>query len=51
VMEYVAHKQPLTRGLLAADDIARTACFLLGKESSSITGQVITVDGGWTVSA
>ena len=51
VMEYVAHKQPLTGGLLAAEDVAKTACFLLGKESSPITGQVITVDGGWTVSA
>jgi NAD(P)-dependent dehydrogenase (short-subunit alcohol dehydrogenase family) len=51
VMEYMARKQPLTRGLLAAEDIAKTACFLLGKESSPITGQVITVDAGWTVSA
>lgn len=51
VMGYVAHKQPLTRGLLAAEDVAKTACFLLGKDSSPITGQVIVVDGGWTVSA
>ena len=51
IMEYVARKQPLARGLLAAEDVAKTACFLLRKDSSSITGQVITVDGGWTVSA
>jgi NAD(P)-dependent dehydrogenase (short-subunit alcohol dehydrogenase family) len=51
VMEYIAHKQPLTQGLIAADDIAKTACFLLRKDSSPITGQVITVDGGWAVSA
>ena len=51
VMEYVARKQLLTRGLLAPEDIAKTACFLLRKGSSPITGQVITVDGGWTVSA
>ena len=50
VMEYVARKQPLTRGPLAPQDIAKTACFLLRKDSSPITGQVITVDGGWTVS-
>jgi NAD(P)-dependent dehydrogenase (short-subunit alcohol dehydrogenase family) len=50
VMEYVARKQPLTRGLLAPEDIAKTACFLLRKDSIPITGQVITVDGGWTVS-
>ena len=51
VMEYAAHKQPLTKGMIAPEDIAKTACFLLRKESSPITGQVITVDGGWTVSA
>ncbi len=51
VMGYVARKQPLTHGLLAAEDIAKSACFLLGKDSSPITGQVVTVDGGWTVSS
>jgi enoyl-[acyl-carrier-protein] reductase (NADH) len=50
-MDYVARKQPLTQGMLAAEDIAKTACFLLRRDSSPITGQVITVDGGWTVSA
>jgi NAD(P)-dependent dehydrogenase (short-subunit alcohol dehydrogenase family) len=51
VMECVGRKQPLTRGLLAPEDIAKTACFLLKRDSSPITGQVITVDGGWAVSA
>jgi NAD(P)-dependent dehydrogenase (short-subunit alcohol dehydrogenase family) len=51
VLEYIARKQPLTRGLLAPEDIAKTAYFLLRKDSSPITGQVITVDGGWAVSA
>jgi enoyl-[acyl-carrier-protein] reductase (NADH) len=51
IMEYVAHKQPLTKGMIAPEDIAKTACFLLRKGSSPITGQVVTVDGGWTVSA
>jgi NAD(P)-dependent dehydrogenase (short-subunit alcohol dehydrogenase family) len=51
VLEYIARKQPLTQGLLAAEDIAKTAYFLLRKDSSPITGQVITVDGGWAVSA
>jgi len=51
VMDYVARKQPLKGGLLNAEDIAKTACFLLGKDSSFITGQVITVDAGWAVSA
>jgi NAD(P)-dependent dehydrogenase (short-subunit alcohol dehydrogenase family) len=50
ITEYISHKQPLTKSMLNPEDIAQTACFLLGPESSSITGQIITVDGGWTVS-
>jgi NAD(P)-dependent dehydrogenase (short-subunit alcohol dehydrogenase family) len=50
IVEYMTHKQPLRKGMLTADDIAKTACFLLRRDSSPITGQVITVDAGWTVS-
>jgi NAD(P)-dependent dehydrogenase (short-subunit alcohol dehydrogenase family) len=50
IMEYLTHKQPLTKGLLSAEDVAKTACFLLRTDSSPITGQIVTVDGGWTVS-
>jgi NAD(P)-dependent dehydrogenase (short-subunit alcohol dehydrogenase family) len=50
IADYMSHKQPLTRGMLSAEDVAKTACFLLGRESSPITGQVVTVDGGWAVS-
>ncbi|HSU88175.1 MAG TPA: SDR family oxidoreductase [Terriglobia bacterium] len=50
IMEYMKHKQPLTKGMLSAEDVAKTACFLLRSESSPITGQIVNVDGGWTVS-
>lgn len=50
ITEYMTHKQPLTKGMLTADDIAKTACFLLRRDSSPITGQIVTVDGGWGVS-
>ena len=50
IAEYIAHKQPLSKGMLSPEDVAKAACFLLRKDSSPITGQVITVDGGWTVS-
>ena len=50
IMEYIIHKQPLTKGLLSPEAVARTACFLLRKASSPITGQIVNVDGGWTVS-
>jgi len=51
VMQFIAGKQPLTNGLIAAEDMAKIACFFLRKDSSPITGQVITADGGWAVSA
>lgn len=50
IADYISRKQPLTKGMLSADDVAKTACFLLSRESGPITGQIVTVDGGWTVS-
>jgi NAD(P)-dependent dehydrogenase (short-subunit alcohol dehydrogenase family) len=50
IMEYMTHKQPLRKGMLTAEDVAKSACFLLRRDSSPITGQVVTVDGGWAVS-
>jgi NAD(P)-dependent dehydrogenase (short-subunit alcohol dehydrogenase family) len=50
INKYMVHKQPLRKGMLTAEDIAKTACFLLRKDSSPITGQILTVDAGWAVS-
>jgi len=50
IVKYMSHKQPLTKGMLSSEDVANTACFLLRQDSSPITGQIITVDGGWSVS-
>jgi NAD(P)-dependent dehydrogenase (short-subunit alcohol dehydrogenase family) len=50
LLEFIARKQPLSGGMLEADDVAQAALFLLSEESRYMTGQVITVDGGWTVS-
>ena len=36
---------------ITATDIANTAEFLLSPQSSAITGQIITVDGGWSLLA
>lgn len=44
-------KQPLVGGFLDADDIALGAIYLLSDEARAVTGQVLTVDGGWSVSA
>lgn len=41
-------QQPLAEGLLEPDAIAQAALFLLS--AAEITGQTLTVDGGWSVS-
>lgn len=46
---YASRKQPLAGGFLEPEAIADAAVFLLSDESSQITGQVLTVDGGWGV--
>jgi len=49
VMELVARKQPLSGGILEAGEIAEAALFLLGDGARHITGQTLTVDGGWSL--
>lgn len=49
LLAYVASKQPLAGGILPARDIAEAAVFLLSDESRFITGQMLAVDGGWSV--
>lgn len=46
---FLAKKQPLTSGMINADEVACTALFLLSDQARSITGQVIAVDAGWSV--
>jgi NAD(P)-dependent dehydrogenase (short-subunit alcohol dehydrogenase family) len=48
-MEYIVRKQPLAGGFVEPDAVASLASFLLSDEAAMITGQVIAVDGGWSV--
>lgn len=48
-MAYAERKQPLAKGFIDPGQIADAAVFLLSDESAQVTGQVITVDGGWSV--
>jgi NAD(P)-dependent dehydrogenase (short-subunit alcohol dehydrogenase family) len=50
VLAYLARKQPLAAGPIAADDVTGVALFLLSDDARAITGQVVTVDAGWSVS-
>lgn len=50
IIEFMKHKQPLSHNLLEAREVAQVAVFLLSDAARNITGQVVAVDGGWTVS-
>ncbi len=49
VRDFLRAKQPLARGPIDTDDVTPTAIHLLGPGARMITGQVIDVDGGWSV--
>jgi NAD(P)-dependent dehydrogenase (short-subunit alcohol dehydrogenase family) len=49
LLEFLLKKQPLSGGMVEAEDIARAALFLLSDDARSITGDVISVDGGWRI--
>lgn len=46
---FLKKKQPLSDGMVDAEDVARAALFLLSNDARSITGAVLRVDGGWSV--
>jgi NAD(P)-dependent dehydrogenase (short-subunit alcohol dehydrogenase family) len=48
---YAARKQPLAGELMDPDEIAQAAIFFLSDESRTITGQLLKVDGGWSVAS
>jgi NAD(P)-dependent dehydrogenase (short-subunit alcohol dehydrogenase family) len=51
IQGFVKTKQPLDGGRIGCpEDLDGLATYLLSEESRFVTGQVIAVDGGWTVS-
>jgi NAD(P)-dependent dehydrogenase (short-subunit alcohol dehydrogenase family) len=51
IRAYAARKQPLAGELMDPDEIAHAAVFLLSDEARTITGQLLKVDGGWSIAS
>jgi NAD(P)-dependent dehydrogenase (short-subunit alcohol dehydrogenase family) len=50
ILAYLRQKQPLAGGPIEADAITPVALHLLSRDARMVTGQVIEVDAGWSVS-
>lgn len=46
---FAKRKQPVAGGFIAAEDVADAALYLISPESRSVTGQTLTIDGGWSI--
>ncbi|MEI6231787.1 MAG: SDR family NAD(P)-dependent oxidoreductase [Planctomycetota bacterium] len=51
ICEFLSHKQPLDGGRIGQpEDVDAAAVYFLSDGSKFVTGQVLAVDGGWSVS-
>lgn len=51
VMSFIASKQPLDGGRIGhPGDLDAAAVFFMSDESAFVTGQILSIDGGWSVS-
>jgi NAD(P)-dependent dehydrogenase (short-subunit alcohol dehydrogenase family) len=51
IMDYIQKKQPLDGGRIGRPkDLDEAACFFMSDNSNFTTGQVLAIDGGWSVS-
>tara|TARA_R110002049_G_scaffold307720_2_gene509209 strand:+ start:38611 stop:39396 length:786 start_codon:yes stop_codon:yes gene_type:complete len=50
ITNFMKQKQPLIEGVMDAKDVAEASIFLLSRQSKVITGEVLKVDAGWSIS-
>jgi len=50
IINFMKLKQPLVESMMDAKDIAEASIFLLSNKSKVITGEVLKVDAGWSIS-
>ena len=51
ILDFISTKQPLDGGRIGrASDLDAAAVFFMSDESRFVTGQVLAVDGGWSIS-
>ena len=50
ISEFIERKQPLLGGMIPASDVASVCKFLLTDASRAMTGQIVEVDAGWSIS-
>jgi NAD(P)-dependent dehydrogenase (short-subunit alcohol dehydrogenase family) len=51
ILAYARRKQPLAGEMLDPDEVAKAAVYFLSDESRAVTGQMLKVDGGWSVTS
>lgn len=51
IRAYAARRQPLAGEMMDPDEIAHAAVYFLSDESRVVTGQLLKVDGGWSVAS
>lgn len=50
IMAFLRQKQPLTSGPLTAESCAQAILGLVNPEAVGLTGSILTLDGGWSIS-